>query len=151
MSEFKALRHMLLGKIHRATVTRADLHYIGSISIDADLIEAAGFYIDEKIDIYNVTNGSRLATYVIEGERGTGEIGINGAAAHLVNPGDVVILASYGWMKEKQAKKHKPRIVLLDENNRRTDVVHEEHNPPPSAPFVAKAKGKKPKKTSEKV
>jgi aspartate 1-decarboxylase len=143
MSEFKSLRHMLLGKLHRATVTRADLNYVGSITIDLDLIEAAGFYIDEKIDIYNVTNGSRLATYVIAGQRGSGEIGINGAAAHLVSPGDVVILASYGWMKEKQAKKHRPRIVLLDENNRQTNVVHEEHTPPPNAPFIAKPKKKK--------
>ena len=85
------LRHFLLGKIHRATVTRADLDYVGSITIDEALIEAAGFLENEKIDIYDVTNGARLSTYVIPGRRGSGEIGINGAAAHLVKRGDLVI------------------------------------------------------------
>lgn len=125
----KTLRHMLLGKIHRAVVTRADLDYVGSITIDQDLIDAAGFLLNEKVDIYDVTNGSRLATYVIAAPSGSGEIGINGAAAHLVKPGDLVIIASYGWMKEKAARKHEPQIVLVDDENRQTNVVHEEHNP----------------------
>jgi aspartate 1-decarboxylase len=127
----KTLRHLLLGKIHRAVVTRADLDYVGSITIDPDLVDAAGFLENEKVDIYDVTNGSRLATYVIPAaERGTGEIGINGAAAHLVKPGDLVIIAAYGWMKEKQARKHKPHIVLVDEQNRPLKVADVERNPP---------------------
>jgi aspartate 1-decarboxylase len=126
----KTLRHMLLGKIHRAVVTRADLDYVGSITIDQDLIDAAGFLLNEKVDIYDVTNGSRLATYVIPAKRGSGEIGINGAAAHLVKPGDLVIIASYGWMKEKAARSHEPHIVLVDDENRPTNLLTEEHNPP---------------------
>src|ERR1700685_1053283 len=89
-----ALRHFLLGKIHRATVTRADVDYVGSITIDVALVEAAGFLENEKIDIYDVTKGARLSTYVIPGVRGSGEVGINGAAAHLVKAGDLVILAA---------------------------------------------------------
>ncbi len=127
----KTLRHLLLGKIHRAVVTRADLDYVGSITIDRDLIDAAGFLLHEKVDIYDVTNGSRLATYVLEAPRGSGEIGINGAAAHLVKPGDLVIIASYGWMKDKAARRHQPNIVLVDDENRQTniDVETVEANP----------------------
>jgi aspartate 1-decarboxylase len=112
-------------------VTRADLDYVGSITIDRDLIDAAGFLLHEKVDIYDVTNGSRLATYVLEAPRGSGEIGINGAAAHLVKPGDLVIIASYGWMKEKAGRKHQPNIVLVDDENRQTnaDVETVEENP----------------------
>ncbi len=124
------LRHFLLGKIHRATVTRADLHYVGSITIDPLLIEAAGFLENEKIDIYDVTNGARLSTYVIPGERGSGEIGINGAAAHLVQPGDLVILASYGWMSEEEAATRRPRVVMVDSENRITAQLAEERTPP---------------------
>jgi aspartate 1-decarboxylase len=123
------LRHFLLGKIHRATVTRADLHYVGSITIDPDLIEAAGLLENEKIDIYDVTNGSRLATYVIPGARGSGEIGINGAAAHLVKPGDLVILASYGWMTAEEAAQHRPRVVHVDARNRIASIANEERTP----------------------
>jgi aspartate 1-decarboxylase len=125
----KTLRQLLLGKIHRATVTRADLHYVGSISLDATLIEAAGFLPNEKVDIYNVTNGARLATYVIPVAAGSGEIGINGAAAHLVSEGDMVIIASYGWMKEKQAHKHVPRVVFVDSHNAITSTTGVEENP----------------------
>jgi aspartate 1-decarboxylase len=124
------LRHLLLGKIHRATVTRADLHYVGSVTIDLDLAEAAGFVENEKVDIYDITSGARLATYVIPGERGSGEIGINGAAAHLVKPGDLVILASYGWLSPEEMATHRPRIVHVDAKNRRVEVKHEEQNPP---------------------
>ena len=129
------LRHFLLGKIHRATVTRADLDYVGSITIDLDLVEAAGFAENEKIDIYDVTNGARLSTYVIPGVRGSGEIGINGAAAHLVAPGDLVILASYGWMTAEEAAKHRPRVVHVDAKNRIRELVDVERNPEPQ-PFV---------------
>jgi aspartate 1-decarboxylase len=122
------LRHFLLGKIHRATVTRADLDYVGSITIDVSLMEAAGFLENEKIDIYDVTNGSRLSTYVIPGARGSGEVGINGAAAHLVKPGDLVILASYGWMSDQEAALHRPRVVHVDAKNRVATLASEERN-----------------------
>ena len=123
------LRHFLLGKIHRATVTRADLDYVGSITIDVALIEAAGFLENEKIDIYDVTNGARLSTYVIPGARGSGEIGINGAAAHLVKRGDLVILASYGWLTGDEAAKNRPRIVHVDSKNRIVDTASQERTP----------------------
>ena len=123
------LRQFLLGKIHRATVTRADVDYIGSITIDVALVEAAGFLENEKIDIYDVTNGARLSTYVIPGKRGSGEVGINGAAAHLVKPGDLVILASYGWMTAQEAASHRPRVVHVDGANRVSGVVDEERTP----------------------
>ena len=112
------LRQFLLGKIHRATITRADLHYVGSITLDPLLMEAAGFMANEKIDIYDVTNGSRFSTYVIPGAPGSGEVGINGAAAHMVSPSDLVILAAYGWMTAADACSHRPRIVFVDEANR---------------------------------
>ena len=123
------LRQFLLGKIHRAVVTRADLEYVGSITIDSLLIEAAGFLENEKIDIYDVTNGSRLATYVIPGTPGSGEIGINGAAAHLVNPGDLVILAAYGWLDEREATGHKPKVVFVDDRNRIVSKAAQERTP----------------------
>jgi aspartate 1-decarboxylase len=123
------LRQFLLGKIHRATVTRADLDYVGSITIDVALAEAAGFMENEKIDIYDVTNGARLSTYVIPGKRGSGEIGINGAAAHLVKQGDLVILAAYGWMTAEEASAHKPRVVHVDAGNRVAHLAFEERTP----------------------
>jgi aspartate 1-decarboxylase len=126
------LRHFLLGKIHRATVTRADIDYVGSITIDVALIEAAGLLENEKIDIYDVTNGARLSTYVIPGKRGSGEIGINGAAAHLVNPGDLVIIANYGWMTEEEGRLRRPNVVHVDAKNRIVELAHEERNPEPA-------------------
>jgi aspartate 1-decarboxylase len=155
MTDSKTLRHVLLGKIHRAVVTRADIDYVGSISIDETLIEAAGFLPNEKVDIYDVTNGSRLATYVIAAERGSGEIGINGAAAHLVRPGDLVIIAAYGYMKEKQARRHVPSVVFVDERNRPTHVAGQELNPPqrpfddaaPTPPMPQPKRAKKPAPT----
>jgi aspartate 1-decarboxylase len=127
--EANLLRHFLLGKVHRATVTRADVDYVGSITIDVDLIEAAGFLENEKIDIYDVTNGARLQTYVIPGRRGSGEVGINGAAAHLVKAGDLVILAAYGWMTAEEAAEHRPRVVHVDAHNRVTELAREERTP----------------------
>jgi aspartate 1-decarboxylase len=123
------LRHFLLGKIHRAKVTRADLDYVGSITIDVDLIEAAGFLENEKVDIYDVTNGARLSTYVIPGVRGSGEVGINGAAAHLVQKGDLVIIAAYGWMGAEEAASHRPNVVHVDGKNRIVELAHEERTP----------------------
>lgn len=114
-------RTLLKSKIHRATVTEADLHYEGSITIDRDLIEAADIVELERIEIYNVTRGTRLNTYVIPGERGEGEICINGAAAHLVKPGDIVILCTYAEFKESEVEDHQAIVIQVDENNRMFD------------------------------
>ena len=109
---------MMKAKIHRATVTEADLHYEGSISIDRDLIEAAGFLINERVEIYNIDTGARFATYVIEGAAGSGVIGLNGAAARLAMPGDKVIIVAYAQMSEAEGRLFAPRVVLVDERNR---------------------------------
>jgi aspartate 1-decarboxylase len=109
---------MLKSKIHRATVTQADLHYVGSVTVDRDLMDAADLLSGEQVAIVDVTNGARLETYVIPGERGSGVIGINGAAAHLVHPGDLVILISYAGLDEREARESLPRVVFVDEANR---------------------------------
>ncbi len=111
-------RIMLKSKIHRATITGADLEYEGSITIDRDLMDAADIISYEKVAIWDVTNGSRLETYAIEGERGSGVICLNGAAARLVAPKDVIIIASFVNMDEEAAKKHEPKLVFVDEKNR---------------------------------
>jgi len=111
---------MLKSKIHRATVTQADLHYVGSVTVDADLMDAADLLAGEQVAIVDVTNGARLETYVIAGERGSGVIGINGAAAHLVHPGDLVILIAYGQMEDAEAGRYVPRVVFVDADNRVT-------------------------------
>ena len=112
------LRTILGSKIHRATVTQADLDYVGSVTIDADLVKAAGLIEGEKVSIVDITNGSRLETYVITGAAGSGQICINGAAAHLINPGDLVIIMSYLQATEPEALSFKPRIVHVDSDNR---------------------------------
>ncbi|MCB1783053.1 MAG: aspartate 1-decarboxylase [Alphaproteobacteria bacterium] len=109
---------MLKAKLHRATVTQADLDYEGSITIDMDLMERTGILPYEQVDVLDITNGARLTTYAIEGERGSGIIGINGAAAHLVKTGDLVIICAYARMDETAAATHKPKNLLLDEKNR---------------------------------
>ena len=109
---------LMKGKIHRARVTGADLHYEGSISIDRDLIAAAGFFLNERVDIYNINNGARFSTYVIPAPEGSGEIGLNGAAARLVMPGDLVIIVAYAQMSEAEARTFTPRVVLVDADNR---------------------------------
>lgn len=111
-------RKMLKSKIHRATVTGADLHYEGSITIDLDLMEASDIIPYEAVCIWDVTNGSRFETYAIEGERGSGVICINGAAARLVAPQDLVIIASFVSMPNAQALAHEPKLVFVDEKNR---------------------------------
>lgn len=111
-------RKMLKSKIHRATVTGADLHYEGSITIDRDLLEAADIIPYEAVSIWNVDNGNRFETYAIEGERGSGVICINGAAARMVSPRDLVIIASFVNMENEQALKHEPKLVFVDEKNR---------------------------------
>jgi aspartate 1-decarboxylase len=122
------LRQFLLGKVHRATVTRADLHYMGSITLDPLLIKAAGFMENEKIEIYNITNGARLSTYVIPGRTASGEVGVNGAAAHLVQTGDLVILAAYGWLDESESWNHRPKVVHVDDENRVLKTEFQERN-----------------------
>lgn len=109
---------MLKAKIHRATVTRAHLDYEGSVTIDRDLLEASGILPYERVEIYNVTRGTRLATYAIAGEPGSGAIEINGAAAHLAGPGNLVILAAYCDLTPEEAAVHRPRLVFVDGLNR---------------------------------
>ncbi|HEU4513573.1 MAG TPA: aspartate 1-decarboxylase [Nocardioidaceae bacterium] len=112
------LRTMMKSKIHRATVTQADLHYVGSVTVDEDLLDAADLLPGELVHIVDITNGARLETYTIAGERGSGVIGINGAAARLVQPGDLVILIAYGQMQTAEAREHKPSVVFVDAGNR---------------------------------
>ena len=109
---------MFKGKIHRATVTHADLHYEGSVTIDQDLLDASGILPHEEVHIWNCTNGSRLSTYALSGPRGSGAICINGAAAHLATPGDLVILANFATMSQEEARDHVPTVVRVDEKNR---------------------------------
>lgn len=110
------LIEVLKSKIHRVTVTEADLDYIGSITIDETLMEAANMIENERVDIYNITNGERFSTYAIRGERGSGVIGINGAAAHRAHPGDLLIIASYAQMDFEEAKKWHPTVIFPKEN-----------------------------------
>src|SRR5258708_3071226 len=109
---------LMKGKIHRASVTQADLHYEGSISIDRTLLDAAGFLINERVEIYNVETGARFATYVIEAPQGSGMIGLNGAAASLAITADNVIIVAYASFEEAEAKVFRPRVVLVDRQNR---------------------------------
>ncbi|MEV1022858.1 aspartate 1-decarboxylase [Streptomyces sp. NPDC050264] len=111
------LRTMFKSKIHRATVTQADLHYVGSVTIDAELLDAADLLPGELVHIVDIDNGARLETYVIEGERGSGVIGINGAAAHLVHPGDLVIIISYAQVDDAEARSLRPKVVHVDRDN----------------------------------
>ena len=111
-------RTLLKSKIHRATVTDADLDYEGSVSIDPILAEAADFVPFERVEIYNVTNGERFATYYIEGEPGSGDVTINGAAAHKAKRGDIVILCSYAEYREAEAGIHRPKLIYVDSSNR---------------------------------
>lgn len=119
-------RTLLKSKIHRATVTDANLHYQGSITIDPLLLEAADIVPFEKVEIYNVTNGERFATYAIEGTSGAGEIVLNGAAAHKVTAGDIVIIASYAVYQEDVVRGHKPHLIFVDEKNRQIEFVPRE-------------------------
>lgn len=119
-------RTMMKSKIHRATVTEANLNYIGSITIDEDLMETADLLENEKVQIVNNNNGARLETYVIPGPRGSGVICLNGAAARLVQPGDNVIIISYAQMSAEELRSHKPTVVFVDENNRPVETVKEE-------------------------
>lgn len=112
------MRMMCKSKIHRATVTDANLNYVGSITIDSELMRLANILPYEQVHVVNVNNGNRLETYAIEGEPGSGEICLNGAAARMVHPGDLVIIISYAMVDEKELNDFKPTVVLVDENNR---------------------------------
>ena len=126
-------RTMLKSKIHRATVTQADLHYVGSIAIDRDLMEAADLLENEQVVIADITNGARLETYVIPAPRGSGMIGINGAAAHLVQAGDLVIIMSYGVYEDAAARSLEPRVVHVDGQNRIVELGTDTGEPVPGA------------------
>jgi aspartate 1-decarboxylase len=109
---------MFLAKIHRATITHADLHYEGSCTIDANLMNEVDILPNQEIHVWNITRGTRLVTYAVEGPRGSGVICMNGAAAHLTKPGDMVIIATFGDLTEEEAHNHKPKVALVDRNNR---------------------------------
>lgn len=125
------LRTMLKSKIHRATVTQADLHYVGSVTVDEELMDAADLLPGEQVAIVDVTNGARLETYVIPGPRGSGVIGINGAAAHLVHPGDLVILISYAMLDDATARTYRPRVVHVDAANQVVELDADPAGAPP--------------------
>ena len=122
-------RRMFLGKIHRATITHADLEYEGSVTVDADLLGAAGILEHEEVAIWNITQGTRLTTYALEGPRGSGVICVNGAAAHLMNPGDLAIIATFGDMSDEQARVHRPKVVLVNAKNEIVDTGPERPGP----------------------
>lgn len=117
---------LMKSKIHRAVVTEANLDYVGSITIDEDLMDASDIMENEKVQIVNNNNGNRFETYVIKGERGSGMICLNGAAARLVHPGDIIIIISYGIFNKEEAKSFNPKIVFVDEKNRVIDVKDRE-------------------------
>ncbi|WP_017611930.1 aspartate 1-decarboxylase [Nocardiopsis salina] len=125
------LRTLMNGKIHRATVTQADLHYVGSVTIDADLMEAADIVDGEQVHIVDIDNGARLVTYALVGERGSGVIGINGAAAHLVSPGDLVIIIGYAQVEEAERPEHRQHVVHVDRDNRIVEIGNDPGEPVP--------------------
>ncbi|NLE79637.1 MAG: aspartate 1-decarboxylase [Rhodococcus sp.] len=127
-------RTMLHSKIHRATVTHADLHYVGSITIDSELMRAADILEGEQVDVVDITNGARLTTYAITGEAGSGVIGINGAAAHLVDPGDLVIIIAYAQVDADELADHEPRVVHVNADNRMVALGSDPQQPVPGAP-----------------
>jgi aspartate 1-decarboxylase len=120
-------RRMMKSKLHRATVTQADLHYVGSLTLDRDLMEAADLLPNEQVQVVDVDNGARLETYVIEGEPGSGTVCMNGAAARLVQPGDTIIVISYADMDDEQARSYTPAVVLLGEDNTIEGRIEERH------------------------
>ncbi|MDR7906791.1 MULTISPECIES: aspartate 1-decarboxylase [Bacillus] len=119
-------RTMMAGKLHRATVTEANLNYVGSITIDEDLLDAVGMLANEKVQIVNNNNGARLETYIIPGKRGSGVICLNGAAARLVQEGDKVIIISYQVMSDQEAKSHQPKVAVLDDQNKIEQMLGQE-------------------------
>ncbi|WP_155264634.1 aspartate 1-decarboxylase [Sphingomonas segetis] len=130
------MRIMMKSKIHRATVTQADLDYVGSVTLDAALMEAADLLEGEQVAIVDITNGARIETYVIPGERGSGVIGINGAAAHLVHPGDLVIIMSYAILSDAESRALEPLVVHVDEKNRIVKLGNDPAEPVPGSDQV---------------
>ena len=127
------MRIMMKSKIHRATVTQADLDYVGSVTLDVALMEAADLLEGEQVGIVDITNGARIETYVIPGERGSGVIGINGAAAHLVHPGDLVIIMSYAMLSDAEARALRPLVVHVDGANRIVKIGNDAAEPVPGS------------------
>ena len=127
------MRIMMKSKIHRATVTQADLDYVGSVTLDAALMEAADLLEGEQVAIVDITNGARIETYVIPGERGSGVIGINGAAAYLVHPGDLVIIMSYAILSDAESRALEPLVVHVDEKNRIVKLGNDPAEPVPGS------------------
>ncbi|MFL6759659.1 aspartate 1-decarboxylase [Sphingomonas sp.] len=127
------MRIMMKSKIHRATVTQADLHYVGSVTLDAALMEAADLLEGEQVAIVDITNGARIETYVIPGERGSGVIGINGAAAHLVHAGDLIIIMSYAVLDDVEARALTPLVVHVDDQNRVVKIGNDPAEPVPGS------------------
>jgi len=119
---------IMKSKLHRATVTEANLNYVGSITIDKDLLEQAGIYTGEKVQIVNINNGERFETYTIDGERSSGIICLNGAAARLVQPGDKVIIVAYAMVEPKELEEFKPQVLVLDDNNKIINIKHNEQH-----------------------
>lgn len=119
-------RQMMKSKIHRATVTEANLNYVGSVTIDRDLMELVDILPDEKVQIVNNYNGARFETYAIPGPRGSGVVCLNGAAARLVQPGDQVIIIAYGFMTDEEARRHEPKVAIMDADNRVVKLMAEE-------------------------
>jgi aspartate 1-decarboxylase len=134
-------RMMLMGKVHRATVTDANLDYEGSLTLDPDLMDAAGMLPYEQVQVLDVNNGSRLTTYLIEGERSSGQVIINGAAARLVSPGDKVIVVAYAEMEDEEARSHTPKVVLVDRANR--PITSPSHGAAPDGSAGGSAGGSK--------
>ena len=122
-------RTVFKSKIHRATVTDANLNYEGSISVDQDLLDAADILPNEQVHVWDVTNGTRLITYALAAERGSGQVTVNGAGAHLIKPGDLVIIATFTEMKTRQARRYQPTVVLVDEQNRLREAAVEPDRP----------------------
>jgi aspartate 1-decarboxylase len=119
-------RQMMKSKIHRATVTEANLNYVGSVTIDEDLMDLVDILPDEKVQIVNNNNGARFETYAIKGPRGSGVVCLNGAAARLVHPGDQVIIIAYGYVTDEEARNHTPKIAIMDEQNKPVKLMAEE-------------------------
>ena len=130
------LRTMMKSKIHRATVTQADLHYVGSVTVDEDLLDAADLLPGELVHIVDVTNGARLETYTIAGERGSGEMKVNGAAARLVHAGDLVIIISYCTVTDAEARELEPKVVFVDADNRIVGTGDDPAAALPDAPLL---------------
>lgn len=116
------LRQLLKSKIHRATVTRTDLHYEGSITIDAELLEAADMLPYEAVWVWNIHNGERFETYTLAGARGSGEVCLNGAAARKAQPGDLIIIATFGWVEEQKARLYQPKMVMVNSRNQLVSI-----------------------------